>query len=176
MGKHTVGIGMIVVGVAFAAIGLAGVVLDSGEGPPTAAGSPPATESPDVTESPDETESPPAIETPEQFLSVFTEAVQTGDSDFLLARLHPDVIDFYGKRECRAFVANFEDPTVEFVFRSVKGPGVYEWAVDGNETDVDDVLTVTATIAQEGEKSKREIHLGIVGTKLRWFTDCGEPA
>jgi hypothetical protein len=118
----------------------------------------------------------PEVETPEEFLPLFAQAIREGDARFLFSRLHPSVVDLYGARQCRASAGAFVDPEADFVFVSTSEPGEYPWEVDGVTTPVEDVLTVQVTAVAAGEEIDREIHLGIIGTELRWFTDCGEPA
>src|SRR5688500_10799883 len=48
-----------------------------------------------------EPEAPSEGETPEEFLAALATAVQEGDVDFQVERLHPAVIDRYGEDPCR---------------------------------------------------------------------------
>jgi hypothetical protein len=116
------------------------------------------------------------FEPPEAFLSIFSAAFRQGDGRLLFDRLHPVVVEFYGVGTCRAFTRGFIDPNADFVFISTSEPGQYHWEVDGVTTPVEDVLTVRVMVVSADGETERDIHLGIVGTELRWFADCGEPA
>jgi len=116
------------------------------------------------------------VESPEAFLVVFSKAIREGDATFLFDRLHPAVLAFYGEQQCRAKVQTFSDPNADFAFVSVRGPGTFQWQVDGQTSPVQDVLNVRVGFATANGPARRTIHFGIVDGELRWFTDCGEPA
>src|SRR6266536_32932 len=118
-----------VVGALVAAGGLVGLgtVNDNKPPPPT---SPAAIASP--TSSPSPSASPStAAETVEQFLPGFQGAIKSGDAAFLLARLHPAVLDLYGDAQCRTYLSAFKDATLRYTILSVTGPGTYDYNPDG---------------------------------------------
>src|SRR5262245_53230179 len=174
--RRRTGAWSIVAGVALIAVGTIGALAsDDPQGPEgatagvgsTGSTAPTASSATGATEP---TGSTAQIETPEAFLSSFAEAIRQGDARFLFDRLHPVVVDLYGAQACRAAVRAFVDPTTDLVFVSTSEPGPYLFEADGTSTEVQDVLTV------EVEGQGQPIHLGIVGSELRWFTDCGDPA
>ena len=176
MGKRVAGATIIVTGSLLVVAGIAGMALNGGD--ETSAATPTGSEQASGTAEPSVTQTPtptPPVETPEEFLERFVAAIRGGDADFLLERLHPIVVEFYGERTCRHAAEDFRDKTIAITFVSARGPGIYRWVVDGHEEDVADVLTVGVVFDRQGETSRQRIHLGIVGSELRWFTDCGNP-
>ncbi len=138
---------------------------------PTESAEPSASESP----SPEPTETI-AVETPEEFFALFAEAIRTGDVEFLLARLHPVVLERYGRQQCRAAVAALAtDPTFDAKVRSTSEAGAYEFTSDGESATVDDTLTVAVTFTTAGDAGRQDAHVAPVDGELRWFTDCGDP-
>jgi hypothetical protein len=117
-----------------------------------------------------------AAETPEEFFADFAEAIRTGDVEFLLARLHPVVLERYGRQRCRAAVASLAtDPTLDVKIRSTSEPGSYEFASDGKTATVEDAFTVALTFTTAEGTARQDGHVALVDGELRWFTDCGEP-
>ena len=115
-------------------------------------------------------------ETPEDFFALFAEAIRSGDQAFLLARLHPGVIELYGTRQCRAAVTSLAtDPSFEVRVRSVEGPAPYDYAPDGQSVIVDEVFTIGLTFTSAEGTSRQEAHVAPVDGEMRWFTDCGDP-
>jgi hypothetical protein len=115
-------------------------------------------------------------ETPEEFFALFAEAIRTGDVEFLLDRLHPVVLDLYGRQQCRAAVASLPtDPSFGVRVRSVRGPESYEFAPDGQSVTVDDAFTLTLAFTSTEGTSRQEGHLALIDGEMRWFTDCGDP-
>jgi hypothetical protein len=116
-----------------------------------------------------------APETAEQFLPLLANAVRNQQTDFLLARLHPEVISLYGEDQCRTFVSTLNDPTRAYVIMSVSSPGTWNYTPDGRSIPVDDVYTVRVSATVNGKTTTGDVHLGLVEGQLRWFTDCGTP-
>lgn len=175
MRGRAAGVTIIVTGSLLVAAGIAGIALDGGDEPsaavPTRSVQASGPAEPSVTPTP-----APSVETPEEFLKIFVAAIRGGDADFLLERLHPVVVELYGERTCLRHLKEFRDKTIVITLVSARGPGVFRWAVDGHEEDVPDVLTVKVAFDRQGEGDRQRIHLGIVGSELRWFTDCGTPS
>ncbi|MBN2112577.1 MAG: hypothetical protein JW785_00460 [Acidimicrobiia bacterium] len=53
------------------------------------------------------------------------------------------------------------------------GPG--EVPLDGSLIPVEDVFILDANRHENGEDTRREMHLGLVDGTLHWFADCGDP-
>ena len=138
---------------------------------PTESAEPSVSESP----SPEPTETI-AAETPEEFFALFADAIRTDDDAFLLARLHPAVLEMYGQTQCRAAVVSLAaDPSFEVRVRSVEGPESYDYAPDGQSVTVEDAFTLALTFTTTDGTSRQEGHLALVDGQMRWFTDCGDP-
>jgi hypothetical protein len=172
--RRQLGLLLMMAGAAVAAIGILGEVLGWSEGTPSAES---RTEpSPDVTdETPVATSPQTPTETVEQFVAGLARAIRKGNEVFLLRRLHPEVIAFYGKEACSAHLADLSDPTAQFEVLSVSEPEVYRWTVDDVTTRIPDTYTVEVNRVSGGKEETAEIHIGTAGTKHAWFTDCGEP-
>lgn len=167
--RRVAGYVLLVGGILAGGLGVAGKVLGLGGTDAPAAGPRPAAGSPE------ETTSPEPIEPVEEFIRALGDAITNEDADFLFDRLHPVVVDFYGRVACLDHVARFRPGPTTFTVREVRGPGVYEWTTDGVTTPVPDTYTVDVVLASGDEQRRDTVHLGIVGTRLTWFTDCGEP-
>lgn len=180
---------LMIAGAALLVVGLVGrFALDSDDGGAAAPSPSPSasvtpisepTESPEpsASESPSP-EPPPTVvaETPEAFIALFAEAIRTDDDAFLLARLHPVVLELYGKAQCRRQVASLAgDPSFEARVRGVEGPAPYDYAPDGQSITIEDALTVAVTFTSDAGTSRQDAHVAPVGSELRWFTDCGDP-
>jgi hypothetical protein len=127
------------------------------------------------TQTPTETSEPTVEpETPEEFASALAEAHRDGDSTFLLDRLHPAVIDRYGRNECADFVESIRDTTRAYEVTGSSDLEPWPYESDGQTSTVEDVYTVSVDATIEGESSSADLHFGLVDDLLHWFTDCGE--
>ncbi|MCJ7438445.1 MAG: hypothetical protein MUP97_11885 [Acidimicrobiia bacterium] len=114
-----------------------------------------------------------APETPEQFLAALQRAQRAGDAGFLLAHLHPAVIERYGQDACRAFVSEPADPTSTFAVVKVDHTGPWDYTSDGQTTTIADTVFVVANrVAHGQEQAQVDVHVAPVHGKQRWFTDC----
>lgn len=174
--RRQLGLLLMVAGAGIVLIGVLGQVLGWAEGDATVESrTEPTSDAAD--ESPTETSPEPEApaETVEQFVAGLARAIRKGNEVFLLRRLHPEVIEFYGEEACSMHLADFEDPTAQFEVLSVSESEVYRWTVDGVTTRIPDTYTVEVTRVSGGKEEAAEIHIGTAGTKHAWFTDCGEP-
>lgn len=118
----------------------------------------------------------PKVERVEDFVTAFVQARQSKDIDFLMSRLHPEVLELYGEDTCRSDLEGRpDDPNYNIEILSVAEPGPWNWEVDGRSIPISDVYTVQANVNAGGEEARRELHFAIVDGLLYWFTDCGEP-
>jgi hypothetical protein len=186
---------LLIAGASLLVVGIVGRVGSNGGGtaaapspsPPTPSPSPSETTAPSPTPtasvepSPSEAPSPEptettAAETPEEFFALFADAIRTGDVEFLLVRLHPVVLERYGRQQCRSQVATIaNDPGFDAKVRTVSDPGPYEFATDGQSATVEDTLTVGVTFTNANGSSRQDAHVAYIDAELRWFTDCGDP-
>ena len=110
------------------------------------------------------------------FLTNFGTAFRTGDSTFLLARLHPAEIQRYGLAQCANKVKTVRNQYVSFAFVSATGPAPYTWTTDGRSTVIPDTYTVTVqrTLNVPGVTTK--IHLTLIDGLWHYFAlSCGKP-
>jgi hypothetical protein len=133
-----------------------------------------------VTGSPVSTEAsptpePPGAETPQEFYERYTEAMHSQEVGFLYDRLHPVVIERYGAEACQSYLQTILDPGFDIGVEGVGdlGPWIYE--MDDRSTQIEDVFPVDVVLTSRGETKSFEVHLALMGGKLYWFTDCGEP-
>src|SRR5574341_1256422 len=118
----------------------------------------------------------PEGETPEEFLAALATAVQEGDVDFQLERLHPAVIDRYGEEACQADIETRTDPTRAFADPQVRAePEDFDYASDGLSETISDTVVVDAQVTSDGQTSAQALHLAEVDGEFRYFTDCGTP-
>jgi hypothetical protein len=123
-----------------------------------------------------ETQAPPDAETPEEFLSSLATAIQEGDVDFQVERLHPAVIDRYGEDACRAEVATRTDPTRAFTDPQVRAePEDFDYASDGLSQIITDTVVVDAQVTIGGATEAQAVHIAEVDGEFRYFSDCGTP-
>ena len=108
------------------------------------------------------------------FTEEFEAALREDDRAYLLEHLHPAVIDRYGRRACRAFMAEVVTPEVQWEVIDTSGPAPWPYASDSEEVVIDDTWFVR--VSQTGDPPERELHFAPAEGTWRWFTDCGEPA
>jgi len=151
-----------------------GLLVWSGTGAPKPAGGAKEEPSPQPTET--ETAEPaPEPETPEEFAVALAAAHREGDAAFLLQRLHPEVIDLYGRKQCASFLKTIRDETRDYQVTGSSQLEPWPYEPDGRSIVVEDVYSVDVEATVAGETSSEELHFGLVGEELTWFTDCGEP-
>ena len=120
---------------------------------------------------------PPEIvdETPQGFFDQYSQAMQTGNTGFLLDRLHPVVIDMYGAPACQNRLEELLNPTLQAQVTGVEGPTPWLFERDGQVHEIRRTHNVDVTITVAGEPSDRQTHLEQIDGLQRWFTDCGDP-
>lgn len=167
-------LGLMGLGVVLTLVGVLGSLADSDDGDDTPA-APTTLTGP--TETPDPTDPVPEPETPEEFYSRLERAFQEGDVDFMIERLHPEVVELYGEQQCRGFLDGQPPRTIEVVEIGETEPFDFGQR-DDVDLVVDDTLVVTIRQSIEGADEPVESESHIVRTDdntFRWFTDCGEP-
>lgn len=161
--RYRWGLGLLIGGLGVAFLSVAAYALGVGETTTTHTGTEQAGSS-------SESSSP---ETPEQFLAALQRAQRAGDAGFLLAHLHPAVIERYGQDACRAFVSEPADPTSTFAVVKVDHTGPWDYTSDGQTTTIADTVFVVANrVAHGQEQAQVDVHVAPVHGKQRWFTDC----
>jgi hypothetical protein len=107
-----------------------------------------------------------------QLLEVYN---QTSLPEKLLERLHPSIIETYGKEACLVHVANVADPTLNIEIQTVNTMKTWSFMLDDKAFSIADVYTVDAIITRNNESNLSQTHFGVVENILYWFTDCGDP-
>jgi hypothetical protein len=186
--RRIAGASLVVAGVGASIVGLIGL-LGGGEGadPATAASTPEPSASPAAsgTASPtpsaepthaSPTAEPEPPETPEVFFAALGRAFRSGDTRFLLSRLHPFVIDRYGEASCRAYLAGLDVPEYEVEVLDVEGDERFLYETDGLRRRVPSATAVRIRFTEDGDTFIETTgHIVGSGDGFLWFTDCGAP-
>jgi hypothetical protein len=138
---------------------------DSPSSEPT--GSPTAEPTEEPTEEP--------VETVEEFVAAFNGAQANGNVRFLLARLHPEVIERYGRPQCREYLREVAGTVRDVEIRRTSELGQAEYATDGESVTVTDAYTLRISFTANGVPTRGRMTLGLIDTEIHWFTDCGDP-
>jgi hypothetical protein len=150
----------------------------------TAAASPSSGPSPSAAASPSPEPSPSAVPSPTlaadptdipAFVADLGRAIDRGSGRFLLAHLHPAVIDRYGARACRLYTSTTRLDGLSLEHLGSDGPAAWDWVLDELTTAIPDAWTVTVVWRQPDLEEQREIHIAPADGTWRWFTDCGDP-
>lgn len=171
--KYRLGLGLLVGGLAVAVVCFAGYALGIGETTSTsraqAAGDGSATSS-----SPTASTAAVRTETPDQFLPGLQQAERVRDTEFLVARLHPAVIERYGEDVCRSlFASEPPDPSSTFDIVGIDHTGPWDYTSDGQTTTIPDtVFVVTNRTVHSQPPQQVQVHIAPVDGQQRWFTDC----
>lgn len=191
-GRQILAVVLAVAGVITLGIGVAGLlsgddVVRSSDGAASSTGSPEpadtASASPAPTpgespaESPSPSPSPEPLETPEEFFSRFTDALRSGKGAFLLARLHPFVLDRYAESDCRAYLGGLDFPEYDVEVLSVGRPKVFLWKTDGVRRDIAHATTVRIRFTEDGNTFvETDTHLVARDDgSFLFLSDCGAP-
>ncbi|MEZ5282107.1 MAG: hypothetical protein R2770_16730 [Acidimicrobiales bacterium] len=115
--------------------------------------------------------------TVQDFFANWAVAIGEADVEFLLAALHPAVIDRYGTEQCAAYLEQVAGQPIEVEVVSTSELITGEFARDGLTRVIDDLVLVEIARRDRGaeEAVVQQTRLGFVEGEPRWFTDCGEP-
>lgn len=104
------------------------------------------------------------------------------DPDFTFAkkRIHPTLIDAYGRAQCNQVIddqySSGNDPSFVAKASNFSGPDDYLVTRDNLNVVVSHVWTHDLVHTYMGDQQNlMGIHTGLVGKKLYWFQDCGDP-
>jgi hypothetical protein len=106
------------------------------------------------------------------------EAVREGNTQFRVARLHPEVIDRYGEQQCRDFLAGPDagpDPSRKDKVLRVDKPEAFDFTTDDGAIPVANAQLVLVKETFKKKTTERELHVASVNGELRYFIDCGAP-
>jgi hypothetical protein len=117
-----------------------------------------------------------AAESPAAFFAAFAAAIRGRDTAFLVARLHPTVLERYSETACRTQLATIDQPRFDNTVVSVSGPAAWAWETDGLSRTLPDTLTVRVRSTLDGQSfTEQDAHVIVAAGKVLWFTDCGTP-
>ncbi len=103
-------------------------------------------------------------------------ALASGDTGFLLERLHSATLDRYGVAACEAYVGAVVDPTNDLVPGDASGPESWDYMTDDATTVVEEAYTVITSGTLQGQAvTDAQFHVAVEDGTYRWFTDCGQP-
>lgn len=113
----------------------------------------------------------------DEFFSTWASAIGEADFEFLLAALHPAVLERYGTEQCAAYLREVAGQPIEVEVLSTSELLTGEFARDGLTRVVDDLVLVEISRRDRGaeEAVVQQTRVGFVDGEVRWFTDCGEP-
>lgn len=197
-GRQLLGISLLSLGTLSSVIGLFGLINDSADGEPVAAtAAAPSTSAPSTSASaatvapttePPETTAPttsaapanttaavtittttPPDQTVEDFFPDFVAAIESGDVDFLLARLHPVVLEQPNADRCRTFIEREILALGNYTLTGdVTGPVSQNVA----GTTVAAVYSAPVSFVFQGQSFDGTATFAAVDGEMRWFTEC----
>ncbi|MDO8392590.1 MAG: hypothetical protein Q7V57_19115 [Actinomycetota bacterium] len=111
------------------------------------------------------------VETPQEFFADLSASIASGDLDFALARLHPNVIEAFGEAACTAELTSRVAPGYSITVESVGAIGPWTYTVpDGRTWDHEAAQALSLLVP--GSADPVEGHLVFVEANYRWFTIC----
>lgn len=113
-------------------------------------------------------------ETIEDFIPTLAAAVLEQDVDFMLERLHPVAVAYYGEEGCQSYVEGLDDPAFAIEVLDIQGPQAWLFQREGLTADVPNTYFVDANVTSGGQTSQSELHFPVVNGELRWVPDCGD--
>lgn len=148
-------------------------------GQPTATPAPSPEEAEPVSPSPTASGEPPEAVVTEadvvDFYGRLTSALQASDVAALFDLLHPAVLDRYGDEQCRSYLAGVGDEALDIEVLGSAPPAPWTWELDGVSTEIDPAIAVDIRLSAGEASVEQEAHLALADSRLRWFTDCGDP-
>lgn len=147
---------------------------------PTALATPPATPSPTTTTptpTPTPAPTPPPLTSDDAaaFFQQLVRALTSGDTDFLLANLHPDVTNRYGEATCATYLASVPLET-SIQVRDIRGPDPWDWTTnDGFVATYPATWSVDIERLAGSQTLLQVMHIAQADRGITWFTDCGDP-
>ena len=115
-------------------------------------------------------------ETVYEFTDQWVDAIQTGDTSFLLARLHPELLKIYGSDQCEDYFLRVTDPTLELEVLNVGDLQSWTWERDGRSVYVPSAYEVDVNLSTQTYVTTTVAHYAPNERGLLlWFSDCGDP-
>jgi hypothetical protein len=172
-------VALMVLGAALLATGAVGLALTPASrqevGSPSPSPEPTGSPTAEPTEEPAEEPTEEPAETPEAFVASFNRAQEEEDVRFLLSRLHPEVIQRYGRAQCREYLGEVAGTVGDVEIIRASGPRQAEYATDDQMVTIENARVLRISLTANDEPTTGRMTLAVVGDELRWFTDCGDP-
>lgn len=122
------------------------------------------------------TTTPPTTppETVEDFLLTFAAAIANADTDFLLDRLHPVVLEQHGADLCRTFIAREILALVDYKLAgAVPAPVPKTYTTPAGSTTLPvHYEDIPVTFTFQGQRFEATASLAIEDGTVRWFAAC----
>lgn len=173
-----------IVGGVLVLVGGVGLALDGDDDAASPAAARAGDARPSATESTESTEATTPVPTTvplatrvSTFFADWANALRAGDEAYLVARLHPAVLERYGEAACLATLAPIQLPQASAeVLSTEPATAPWSWTTDGQTTAVADALGLRLRRTEDGSTvTESDAHIALVGDEVRWFTDCGTP-
>ncbi len=110
-----------------------------------------------------------AAETVEEFVALFAAAIAEGDTDFLMARLHPIVLQLQDEALCRTFV---EGEILSLGAYTLVGEATGPTTVTIEGVEVTNYYSAQVSFVFEGETIETVGAFALVDGQMRWLAVC----
>ncbi len=109
----------------------------------------------------------------EEFVSLYAAATESRDISFLVARLHPFVLERHTLEDCHIFISDVVTLIRNYRLTGpVAGPEQQSFQL-GGRTVLVDVYPAPVAFELQGSTIERTAVFAYVDNEVRWFTDCG---
>ncbi|MFQ5517447.1 MAG: hypothetical protein ACE5E8_07715, partial [Acidimicrobiia bacterium] len=109
----------------------------------------------------------------EEFVSLYAAATESRDISFLVARLHPFVLERHTLEDCHLFISDVVTLIRNYRLTGpVAGPEQQTFQL-GGRTVLIDVYPAPVAFELQGSTMEETAVFAYVDNEVRWFTDCG---
>lgn len=112
-------------------------------------------------------------ETVEEFVALFAAALDAGDRDFLMTRLHPAVVDGFSDEVCEAWVGREIMGLSDYrLTEEPSGPIDKNVTVAGQSVTIHDVYTAPVSFTFQGQSFDSSADFSVVDGVVHWLGSC----
>jgi hypothetical protein len=116
---------------------------------------------------------PDEPETVEDFVADFSQALEDGDREFVLERLHPVVIDGWGPDLCESWVDSEIMTLSNYTLVSVnEGPVTRTVDTPAGAEQVENFFDTSVTFTFQGQNFDAAGSFALIGTDMYWLGQC----
>lgn len=108
----------------------------------------------------------------EAFITDFAAAIDTGNVDYLLARLHPLVQLGYEQQTCRSFIETEILALGDYSLVGTVEESTLTFTVNGEEVVVEPAFQATVSFTYQGQTYESAAHFAPSEGEIRWFAEC----